>query len=66
MWKHSIVLLLCGVAWAQKYDGPRPPKKDMIYLLHADNLVPTETGEANGSAATPGASGRKAQPVRVG
>jgi hypothetical protein len=46
MWKHSIVLLLCGAAWAQKYDGPRPPKKDMIYLLHADNLVPTETGEA--------------------
>ena len=35
-----------GAAWAQKYDGPRPPKKDMIYIVHADNLVPTETGEA--------------------
>ncbi len=46
MWKRSIVLLVCGLAWAQKYDGPRPPKKDMIYIVHADNLIPTETGEA--------------------
>jgi hypothetical protein len=50
MSKHAIVLLLCAVfssvTWAQKYDGPRPPKKDVIYLLHADNLIPTETGEA--------------------
>lgn len=46
MWKHSIVLLLCGATWAQKYDGPRPPKKDMIYIVHADNLIPTETGDA--------------------
>ena len=41
-----MVLFLCAAAWAQKYDGPRPPKKDVIYLLHADNLIPTETGEA--------------------
>src|ERR1035437_1207913 len=47
MWKHSVTLfLLCGLAWAQKYDGPRPPKKDMIYIVHADNLTPTEPGEA--------------------
>jgi len=46
MWKYAIVLLLSISAWAQKYDGPRPPKKDVIYLVHADNLVPTETGEA--------------------
>jgi hypothetical protein len=46
MWKHSLLLLLCAFAWAQKYDGPRPPKKDVIYLLHADNLIPTEQGEA--------------------
>jgi hypothetical protein len=46
MWKLAMVLLLCGAAWAQKYDGPRPPKKDVIYLLHADNLIPTESGEA--------------------
>jgi hypothetical protein len=50
MWKHFPVLflysLLCGASFAQKYDGPRPPKKDVIYLVHADNLVPTESGEA--------------------
>ncbi len=45
MWKHAIVLAFCGLAWAQKYDGPRPPKKDMIYIVHADNLVPTEVGD---------------------
>lgn len=33
-------------AWGQKYDGPRPPKKDLIYLVHADNLIPTEAAEA--------------------
>jgi hypothetical protein len=47
MWKHSITLFLfCGLACAQKYDGPRPPKKDMIYIVHADNLIPTETSDA--------------------
>ena len=30
----------------QKYSGPRPPKPDLPYLVHADNLVPTEAGEA--------------------
>ena len=29
-------------AIAQKYDGPRPPKPDLPYLKHADNLIPTE------------------------
>jgi hypothetical protein len=29
-------------ATAQKYDGPRPPKPDLPYLKHADNLIPTE------------------------
>lgn len=29
-----------------KYNGPRPPKPDVPYLMHATNLVPTETGEA--------------------
>src|SRR5580704_18122251 len=46
MRKYLAVLLLSCAAWAQKYDGPRPPKKDFIYLLHADNLVPMESGEA--------------------
>jgi hypothetical protein len=49
MRKYWIVLLLSALAWAQKYDGPRPPKKDVIYLVHADNLIPTESGEAEQS-----------------
>jgi hypothetical protein len=28
---------------ATKYTGPRPPKPDVLYLLHADNLLETET-----------------------
>jgi hypothetical protein len=56
MWKSSILLLLCGLAWAQQYAGPRPPKKDMIYIVHADNLIPTETGEAK-------QEGKKSDPV---
>jgi hypothetical protein len=44
--KYWMVLLLSGAMFAQKYDGPRPPKKDVIYLLHADNLVPTESADA--------------------
>ena len=38
--------LLAAAAWAQKYTGPRPPKPDVLYLLHADNLVPLETADA--------------------
>jgi len=33
-------------ATAQKYAGPRPPKADIPYLKHAENLVPTEAVEA--------------------
>ena len=34
-------------AFAQdKYDGPRPPKPDVPYLLHASKLIETETLEA--------------------
>lgn len=33
-------------AWGQKYNGPRPPKPDTVYLVHADNLIPTETADA--------------------
>ena len=43
------LLLACAVvltATAQKYTGPRPPKADLPYLKHADNLVPTEAVEA--------------------
>jgi hypothetical protein len=44
------LILLSSVAMlaqsASKYDGPRPPKADVPYLLHATNLVETETLEA--------------------
>jgi hypothetical protein len=56
MWKLFLVVLLSSAAFAQKYDGPRPPKKDVIYLVHADNLVPTETDEAK-------EEGKKGDPV---
>jgi hypothetical protein len=39
-------LFFAAVAWTEDYTGPRPPMKDMVYLVHADNLIPTETLEA--------------------
>lgn len=47
-------LVLCSLltfgsvlaAGAEKYSGPRPPKADLPYLLHADNLLATETAVA--------------------
>ena len=32
---------------AETYDGPRPPKQDVPYLLHADRLVETEVQQAH-------------------
>jgi hypothetical protein len=32
---------------AETYDGPRPPKPDVPYLLHADRLVETEMQQAH-------------------
>ncbi len=47
MWKWLPVFLLCCYPLAaQKYSGPRPPKPDVPYLMHADDLVPTESQEA--------------------
>jgi hypothetical protein len=31
---------------AQKYNGPRPPKPDIVYLKHASDLLPTEMLES--------------------
>jgi hypothetical protein len=31
---------------AEKYAGPRPPKPDVPYLMHADKLIETEAGQA--------------------
>jgi hypothetical protein len=49
--RRSLALVLLslsgvGIAWTADYTGPRPPKPDMLYLVHADNLIPTEAGEA--------------------
>lgn len=48
MWKA--VLFCCAItalaSAAEKYTGPVPPKPDVPYLLHASNLVETETGQA--------------------
>ena len=41
-----IVLLCTAPLLAEKYTGPRPPKADLPYIIHADNLVPTESAEA--------------------
>src|SRR4051812_22890407 len=42
----TLALNMACVAFAQKYTGPRPPKPDLPYLKHAENLVPTEVTEA--------------------
>jgi hypothetical protein len=41
-----LLLLGASSAWAADYAGPMPPTADMIYLVHADNLIATEAGEA--------------------
>jgi hypothetical protein len=49
MVRTSFVLLLLAatLALAQtKYTGPRPPKPDVPYLMHASNLIATEAIEA--------------------
>ncbi|HEX8984863.1 MAG TPA: hypothetical protein VF767_05515 [Bryobacteraceae bacterium] len=43
----AMLLLCASVTAAQEaYSGPRPPKPDVPYLMHADNLLETETAEA--------------------
>jgi hypothetical protein len=48
MLRRLVPLLLAALsaAFAQKYDGPVPPKADLPYLKHASTLVPTEPGDA--------------------
>ena len=55
---------------ADPYSGPRPPKPDLPYLVHADNLVATEVSEATQEAkkddttyAIPGAASTARTPV---
>ncbi len=43
----AVALACLGLyAAPEKYTGPRPPKPDVPYLVHADNLIATETTEA--------------------
>jgi hypothetical protein len=42
----TLFLIGAGAASAQKYTGPRPPKPDIVYLVHADNLIPLEVADA--------------------
>ena len=42
----AIAFLTLPAFAAEKYTGPRPPKPDVPFLLHADNLVETEVGMA--------------------
>lgn len=40
------VLILVSLCLGADYNGPRPPKSDIPYLLHGSALVPTEVVEA--------------------
>jgi hypothetical protein len=42
----AAVCFLAAIAQDRDYTGPRPPKPDIPYLVHADNLVQTEVAEA--------------------
>ena len=45
----TLLLISAGalmLAGAEKYTGPVPPKPDIPYLLHASNLIETESGSA--------------------
>jgi hypothetical protein len=44
-----VVLAALPAAAQKKYTGPRPPKPDVPFLVHAANLIPAETGEARES-----------------
>ncbi len=46
MW---LFLAAAALLVAADYTGPRPPKPDIPYLLHADHLVETEIGMAQSS-----------------
>ncbi|HYM05126.1 MAG TPA: hypothetical protein VEU11_01065 [Terriglobales bacterium] len=47
MLRASLFALLgAAVLYGQKYNGPQPEKADLPYLVHADNLVATESGTA--------------------
>ena len=49
--KALLFFACAALIFAQSYAGPRPPKPDLPYLLHADNLIPLEVAEAQKSSA---------------
>jgi len=68
MQRLAFLLMLPVVAAiaADKYDGPRPPQADIAYLVHADNLLPTEALEAkseSGVYTVPGAASSARTPL---
>jgi hypothetical protein len=46
----ALALLAFPAMAQQKYTGPKPPKPDVPYLLHANKLVETDAGSATESA----------------
>jgi len=61
-----LMLPVAAALAADKYDGPRPPKPDLAYLAHADNLIPTEALEAkeeSGLYTVPGAGSSARTPL---
>ncbi len=42
----GIIFFLAALSFGADYDGPRPPKPDVPYLVHAGKLVETEAVEA--------------------
>jgi hypothetical protein len=42
----ALFFVAAFAALAQKYSGPVPEKADLLYLVQADNLIPTETATA--------------------
>jgi hypothetical protein len=42
----GLLLIAAGLCYAADYDGPRPQKRDVPYILHATKLIETEVAEA--------------------
>ena len=62
----TLCMMSLAALAAEKYDGPRPPKPDVAYLVHADNLIPTEALEAKdegGVYTVPGATSSARTPL---
>ena len=65
-----LLVSLTAAVSAEKYTGPWPPKPDVPYLAHADNLIETETAAATNedkgnqrTAWVPGASSPARTPL---